>query len=44
MLGIGMSDNDCDAVLIGICCCHRVALYRQPCGRVSRGVGIYEAM
>ena len=28
--------NDCDAVLIGICCCHRVALQRQPCGRGSR--------
>ena len=29
--------NDCDAVLIGICCCHGVALQRQPCGRGSRG-------
>ena len=28
--------NDCDTVLIGICCC-------QPCGRGSREVGIYEA-
>ena len=25
--------NDCDAVLIGICCCHGVALWRQPCDR-----------
>ena len=30
--------NDCDAVLIGICCCHGVA-----CGRGSKGDGIYEA-
>ena len=22
--------NNCDAVLIGICWCHRVALYGQP--------------
>ena len=36
--------NDCDAVLIDICCCHGVALKRQPCGRDSRGDGIYEAM
>ena len=35
--------NDCDAVLIGICCCHGVALQRQPCGRGSRGDGICEA-
>ena len=34
--------NDCDAVLIGICCCHRVALLRQSGGRGSRGDGIYE--
>ena len=34
--------NDCDAVLIGICCSHGVALKRQPCGRGSRGDGIYE--
>ena len=27
-------------VLIGICCYHRVALLRQPCGRGSRGGGI----
>ena len=25
--------NDCDTVLIGICCCHGVALQRQPCRR-----------
>ena len=43
MLGIGMRANDCDAVLIGICCCHGVALFRQPCGRGSRGDDIYEA-
>ena len=35
--------NDCDTVLIGICCCHGVALERQPGGRGSRGDGIYEA-
>ena len=34
--------NDCDEVLTGICCCHEVALWRQPCGRGSRGDGIYE--
>ena len=26
VLEIGMSGDDCDAVLIGICCCHEVAL------------------
>ena len=25
--------NDYDTVLIGICCCHGVALQRQTCGR-----------
>ena len=35
--------NDCDAVLIGICRCHGVALLGQPCGRGSRGDGICEA-
>ena len=35
--------NDCDAVLIGICRCHGVALKGQPCGRGSRGDGICEA-
>ena len=34
--------NDCDAVLIGICCCHGVALLRQPGGRGSRGDCICE--
>ena len=33
--------NDCDAVLIGICCCHKDALWRQLCGR---GDGICESM
>ena len=35
--------NDCDAVVIGICCCHGIALQRQPGGRGSRGDDIYEA-
>ena len=35
--------NDCDTVLIGICCCPGGALQRQPCGRGSRGDGICEA-
>ena len=35
--------NDYDAVLIGICHCHGVALLGQPCGRGSRGDGICEA-
>ena len=32
--------NDCDIVLIGICCCHGIALKRQPSGRGSRESGI----
>ena len=30
-----------DTVLIGICCCHGVALWRQSCGKGSRGDEIY---